>query len=285
MFSLKAAVSLFSMKRRTLGYTILYPPVCWFLIIPGHSDLTWWWQADLARIRKFSCYPRQDPHVKPRAKGTRNKPHQSQKIRNNRVEASSRSPRRSAIMPEVSNAYTRAKPAANDIHSRRASIDTIEQSTILYRDHIEKEHPGVNPDLVLGKAAGSRRKATVGREQHFSIKHDRRIQAVSLRPPLIPPAPAAAKATHVPSTFSSAGKDAQPVNGVVSHASRLHPARPGGSTATDYSSRAVTALIPPLPPPTGGYYGSHVVFDPVIESSGVIHPYPFSVASNSYDEV
>ena len=147
-----------------------------------------------------------------------------------------------------------------------------------YRDHIEKEHPGVNPDLVLGKAAGSRRKATVGREQHFSIKHDRRIQAVTLRPPLIPPAPAAAKATHVPSTFSSAGKDAQPVNGVVSHASRLHPARPGGSTATDYSSRAVTALIPPLPPPTGGYYGSHVVFDPVIESYGVIHPYPFSVA-------
>jgi hypothetical protein len=30
-----------------------------------------------------------------------------------------------------------------------------------YRDHIEKQHPDVDPDLVLGKAAGSRRRSTV----------------------------------------------------------------------------------------------------------------------------
>jgi hypothetical protein len=153
-----------------------------------------------------------------------------------------------------------------------------------YRGHIEKQHPDIDPDWVLGKAAGSRRKATVtGREQPLAIKHDQRIHPLSLRPPPTLPAPAAVKAPHVSSTFSSTGKDSQPVNGVVDYTSRLPPARPSGSTAPDRSSRAVTAILPALPPPVGGYYGSAVGFDPIIESSGVMHPYPFSVAS--YGEV
>jgi hypothetical protein len=104
-----------------------------------------------------------------------------------------------------------------------------------------------------------------------------------LRPSPRLPAPAVAKAIHAPSTFSSTGKDAQPMNDVA-YASRLPPAPPGGSTATDdRSSRAVTALIPPLPPPVDGYHGDPVIFDPGIESSVVTHSHPFSVAS--YDEV
>ena len=42
-----------------------------------------------------------------------------------------------------------------------------------YRDHLEKQHPGIDPDLVLGKLAGSRRKTTViGREQLPEIDPD-----------------------------------------------------------------------------------------------------------------
>jgi len=232
-------------------------------------------------------------------RGTRKKPNQSRRTRNERVEASSRSPRQSAGMREMLErpypckacGERYAQPQGVNRHYR-AKHDPSSciycgarwSRRYQYRDHIEKQHPGVDPDLILGKAARSRRKATViGREQPPAIKHDRRIQAVSLQPPLTLPAPAAAKATHVPSTLSSTGKDAQPVNDVVDHASRLPPARPGGSTTPDRSSRAVTALIPALPPPVGGYYGSPVVFDPIIESSGVMHPYPFCVAS--YDEV
>ena len=143
-----------------------------------------------------------------------------------------------------------------------------------YRDHIEKEHPGVDPDVVLGKTAGSRRRATAGRDQQPSaVRHDQRIRAVSLRPPPTLPVHAAAKATHIPSTFSSSGKTAQPVDQVVGHTS----SRP---------SRPVAALSPPLLPPVGAYYGSLVCFDPIIEPPGVIHPYPFSVVNaNDEDEV
>ncbi len=215
-------------------------------------------------------------------RGKRNKPNQSRRIGNKRVEASSRrsrSPRQSAGMREMPErpylcecGKRYAQPQGVNRHYR-AKHDP--SSCVIcgakwsrpyqYRDHIEKQHPGVDPDLVL------------------AIKHDRRIQAVSSRPPPTQTAPAAAEATHVPSTFSSTGKDAQPVNNVVGHTFRLPPARLGGSTATDHSSRAVTAPIP-APPPVDGSYGSPVVFDPVIESSGVIHPNPFSVVSY-YDEV
>jgi hypothetical protein len=226
-------------------------------------------------------------------RGTRNKPNQSRRTRNKRVEASPRSPRRSAGMHEVLErpylckacGERYAQPQGVNRHYR-AKHDPSSciycgaqwSRPYQYRDHIEKQHPDVDPDLVLGKAAGSRRKATViGRERPSAIKHDRRIQAVSLYPPLTPPAPAAAKAIHVPSAFSSTVEDAQPVNDVVDHISRLPPPRPGGSTTPDCSSHAVAALIPTLPP-VGGYYGGPVGFDLVTESSGVIHPYPFSVA-------
>jgi hypothetical protein len=63
---------------------------------------------------------------------------------------------------------------------------------------------------------------------------------------------------------------------MVDHTSRLPPPRPGGSTTPDRSSHAVITLIPALPPPVGGYYGSPVSFDPV---TGVLHPYPFSVVN------
>jgi len=67
---------------------------------------------------------------------------------------------------------------------------------------------------------------------------------------------------------------------VVDHASRSPLARPGGSTVPDRSSRAVT---PTLPPPVSGYYDSSVVIDPVIELSGLMHPYSFFVGA--YDEI
>jgi hypothetical protein len=73
------------------------------------------------------------------------------------------------------------------------------------------------------------------------------------------------------------------LNYVVDNASRLLPALPGEYTTPDRSSRAVTAQIPTFPPPVSGYYGSPVVFDPIIELSGVIHPYPFSVDSGLDD--
>jgi hypothetical protein len=158
------------------------------------------------------------------------------------------------------NAHTCAKPAANDMHSRRDLIVITERGTIPVRVFIvvsngvaSTEATSGSSILVLGKAAGSRRKATIiGREQPPAIKHDQRVHPLSLRPPPTLPAPAAAKATHVPSTFSSTGKDAQPVNDVVDYTSRLPPVLPG---APDRSSRAATALIPTLP-----------------VSYGVIHP-------------
>jgi len=218
-------------------------------------------------------------------RGTRKKPNQSRRTRNKCVEASSRSPRQSASMREVLErpypckacGERYAQPQGVNRHYR-AKHDPSSciycgakwSRPYQYRDHIEKQHPDIDPDLVLGKAPGSRRKATViRREQPPAIKHDRRIQVVSPQPPMTAPAPAAAKATHFPSTFSSIGKYAQPVNAVVDHTSRLPPARPDGSTAPDRLSRAITSLIPTLPPSVGGYYGG----------PGVIYPYPFSVAS------
>ena len=99
--------------------------------------------------------------------------------------------------------------AVNDMHNRRALVVIIERSTIPVRVFIVAPN-GVDPTST---EITSR---SIGREQPPGIKHDRRIQAVSLRPPLTLPTPAAAKVTHVPST----GKDAQLVNDVVDHAFR-----------------------------------------------------------------
>ncbi|KAI0274359.1 hypothetical protein BGY98DRAFT_1099021 [Russula aff. rugulosa BPL654] len=73
-----------------------------------------------------------------------------------------------------------------------------------YRNHIEKRHRDIDP--VSGKVAGSRGEATaIGREQ--------------------PPA----KAVHVSATFFHWKRCP-----TVDHASRLPPARPGGSTTPDH---------------------------------------------------
>jgi hypothetical protein len=221
----------------------------------------------------------------------RKKPNQSPRTRNKRVAVSSRLPRQSAgglersypckacgeryAQPQGVNRHYRAKH--NPFSCIYCGINWSRRYQ--YRDHIKKQHPDVDPDLVLGKAPGSRRKASaMGKGQPPAIKHDRRIQAVPPRLPLTLPAPAATKATHIPSSFSSIGKGAQSVNDVVDQAFWLPPACSGRSTAPDRSSNNALT-IPTLHPPVDGYYGSPVGFDPAIESSLAIHPYPFSVAS------
>lgn len=216
----------------------------------------------------------------------RNKPDQPRRTRSKRVEASSRSSRQRAGMREVherpylcsacGKRYAQPQGVNRHYRARHDPSSCIYcgakwSRPYQYRDHIEKQHPNVDPDMVLGKAAGSRRKPTViERVQPLVIKHDRRIQTVSLRPPLTHSAPAASKATHVPSSFSFTGEDAQPVKG-VDYASRLPSTCPRGFTTPDHSSQAVNAPIP-TPPPVGGYHGNPFVFDSIAESSRVMHP-------------
>ena len=225
---------------------------------------------------------------------TRSEPNHS---RNKRVEASSRSSgqllsmRKVLERPYLCNACGKgyAQPQGVTRHYR-AKHDPSSctycgakwSRRYLYRDHISKEHPDIDPDLVLGKAPESRCKATaIGRKHPSAIKHDRRTQDVSLRPSLTPSASVASKATHAPSTFSSTGENAKLVNNVVDHTSRLPPTGPGGPNALGRSSCAVAHT--PTPLFVGQYYNNLVTFDPIIEPSGVMHPYPFSVAS--YDQV
>jgi hypothetical protein len=142
-----------------------------------------------------------------------------------------------------------------------------------YRDHLEKHHRDVNPDLVLGKTAGSRRRAEVigrGRPQNVSphvVKHDRQSQDAPRCPPLMPPLPTVVTGPQVPLASSPAEEFAQPVNEVIDHSSRLPRAPPGGFTTANCSSKPVTAHIPFPCPPVGGYYGEQVSADPFI------HPY------------
>jgi hypothetical protein len=63
-----------------------------------------------------------------------------------------------------------------------------------YRNHLRRKHPGVDPDMILGKAPGPRRRATI------------RTGHVSQQPPVLPPAIeqdqqnwAGSTATHSPS--------------------------------------------------------------------------------------
>ncbi|KAF8496827.1 hypothetical protein F5888DRAFT_368213 [Russula emetica] len=148
-----------------------------------------------------------------------------------------------------------------------------------YRDHLEKHHRDIDPDLVLGKIAGSRRRAKVigrGRPQNVSphvVKHDRQSQDAPRCPPSMPPLPAVVKVPQVPLTFSFTEELAQPVNDVVDHSSRLPRALQGGFTTANYLSRPVTTHIPFLCPPVGGDYGDPVSADPVFEPFGFIHPY------------
>ena len=138
-----------------------------------------------------------------------------------------------------------------------------------YRNHLEMHHCDVDPDLVLGKPAGSRRRAKVtgrGLTQKVSplvVQHDRQSQAAPRRPPPMLPLPAVVK---VPLEFSYAGEHAQPMNDVVDHSQRLR-ALPGGFTTANgqCSSRPITAHIPFPCPPVGIYHGDQISADSVFE--------------------
>jgi len=148
-----------------------------------------------------------------------------------------------------------------------------------YRDHLEKYHCDVDPDLVLGKPAGSRRRAKAtgrGRPQNVSphvVKHGRWSQVAPEGPPLMPPLPAVVEVPQVPLAFSSAEELVQLANDEVDHSSRLPQSLPGAFTTANSSFRPVTAHIPFPCPPVGAYYGDLVSADPVFELSRFIHPY------------
>ena len=75
----------------------------------------------------------------------------------------------------------------------------------LYRAHLKKWHSDVNPDKVLGKHAGCRRRSMIiGRDlpQQFPlpvIEPDRRSRAEPLQHPMTPPLPVVANVTRLPS--------------------------------------------------------------------------------------
>ena len=73
-------------------------------------------------------------------------------------------------------------------------------------------HRDVDPDLVLGKPAGSRRRAA------------------TQSPPPMPSLPTVVKVPQVPLALSYAEELAQPVNDVVDHSLRLSRALQGGFT-------------------------------------------------------
>ncbi len=271
--------------------------------MPGHSDLMYWLKPTLLMSEGFRAVPDKIPsHTSSLLEsGSRKTPKQSRRTRRKHVKAPSRSSgqltgtREALERPYLCNTcgerYAQRQGVNRHFRAKHNPSSCVYcgvkwSRPYQYRNHIEKQHPNIDPDLVLGKASSSRRKATViGREQpqHVSIpaiRRERRIQAVSLCPPLTPSPPAVANITHAPPTFSSTGGHAQPLSDVVDHASRLPLARSGRSTVPDRSSRAVT---PTLPPPVSGYYDSSVVIDPVIELSGLMHPYSFFVGA--YDEI
>lgn len=88
-----------------------------------------------------------------------------------------------------------------------------------YRNHLKK-HPGVDPDLIIGKAPRSRRRVTIATE-HLpqqppvsppAIEQDQQNWAESQSNPLAPPSPAGARCTSVlPPTVSSVGYNSQHV--------------------------------------------------------------------------
>ena len=145
-----------------------------------------------------------------------------------------------------------------------------------YKNHLEMHHRDVDPDLVLGKPAGSRRRAKVtggGRTQNVSphvVQHDGQSQVAPQRLQPMRPLPAVVKIPQipqVPTVFSYAEELAQPPNNVVDHSPRFLRALPGGFTTANwqYSSRPVTAHIPLPCPPVGEYHGDQVSADPVFE--------------------
>jgi hypothetical protein len=89
-----------------------------------------------------------------------------------------------------------------------------------YRGHLRKKHPGVNPDVILGKAPGSRRRTTTLTE-HLpqqppvsppAVEQDQQNWAESQPNPSVPPSPAPAGVSSVsPPSVSSVDYNSQPV--------------------------------------------------------------------------
>ena len=225
---------------------------------------------------------------------SRNRPHQSKTTRKMLAEGSSRSSRQPAGMHEaLKRSYVchtcgkiYAQPGSVMRHYRAKHnpnsctyCGAMWSRPYQYRDHLERHHRDVDPDLVLGKPADSRRRAKVigrGRPQNVSphvVKHDRWSQAAPRGRTLMSPLPAVVKVPQVPLAFSYAEELAQSVNDVVDHSSILPRALPGGSTSANCSSRPVTAHNPFPCPPVGGYYGDPVSADPVFELSDFINSY------------
>jgi hypothetical protein len=93
-----------------------------------------------------------------------------------------------------------------------------------YRNHLLKKHPGVNPDMILGKAPGSRCRATILAE-HLqqqapvsppAVEQDQQNRTESQPNPSAQPSPASARVTSIsPLAVSSVDNNSQPVYAVT----------------------------------------------------------------------
>jgi hypothetical protein len=89
-----------------------------------------------------------------------------------------------------------------------------------YRNHLRKKHPGVDPDMILGKAPASRRRAT-NLTVHLpqqppvappAVEQDQKNWTESQPYPSAPPSPAGARDTTVfPPAVSHVGCNSQAV--------------------------------------------------------------------------
>lgn len=119
-----------------------------------------------------------------------------------------------------------------------------------YRKHLRKKHPDVNPDLILGKASGSRRRATITTEHSPqqppvlppAVEQDQQNWAKSRPNPSAPPSPAGARATSVPPpAVSFVDHNWQPVYAGQTVTMNEHEYTPG-SEALDAAYRLAMPL-------------------------------------------
>ena len=158
------------------------PPVRGFLDMPGHSDLMYWLKPTLLMSEGFRAVPDKIPsHTSSLLEsGSRKTPKQSRRTRRKRVKAPSRSSgqltgtREALERPYLCNTcgerYAQRQGVNRHFRAKHNPSSCVYcgvkwSRPYQYRNHIEKQHPNIDPDLILGKASGSRRKATVvGRE-------------------------------------------------------------------------------------------------------------------------
>lgn len=151
------------------------------------------------------------------------RPHRSQKTRKRSVAASPKRPNDTcgALEPPF-QCNTCGKifkqPQGRNLHDREKHnpslciyCDFKWSRPYLYREHIKKCHPDVNPDAVLGKPKGSRRRATcfarhAPRQQVWSLtKHDGRVHSeigpsppAVVKVPTVNPRSSMSSMTHIP---------------------------------------------------------------------------------------